>query len=566
MITEAAAVGNGVRLVTDVCIVGGGPAGIALALSLSGQGLRVVLLESGRFEPHPPTQALYEGDVADERLHSPADKYRQRRIGGSSTIWGGRCVPFDPIDFEARGYVPHSGWPISFEDLLPFYPEANRLAEAGRFAYEADEALGPGAPALIGGFASDAVRTNGLERFSCPTDFGRRYERRLRVAVDVDLLLGANCTGLRLEADGRRVGAVEVTTFAGQRFHVDARIVVVAAGGLETARLLLASRNVTPGGIGNEHDVVGRYYMSHIAGNVGALVAHGGPERVRHGYEIAPEGVYCRRRIAVREAEQRRLGLANAVARLHFPRITDPSHGNGVLSGLYLARGLISYEYGSRLRDGTRGTLPLFARHLLNVVTDPVDTAAFLAHWVTRRTLADRKFPSVVLRNRTNRFSVELHGEQAPRPDSRVTLTAKVDALGMPRLHVDWRYSPGDIESLRRTLDVIAAELARSGVGRLTYDADTLEEDLLRFGAYGGHHIGTARMGVDPRTSVVDAQCRVHSVANLYIAGSAVFPTSSQANPTLTILALALRLGRHLTRRLTSPAQAIVQDVEEAIA
>lgn len=566
MIGDAAALGNGVRLAADVCIVGGGPAGIALALSLTGQGLRIVLLESGRFAPHGPTQALYEGDVADERLHSPADKYRQRRMGGSSTIWGGRCMPFDPIDFEARTQVPHSGWPIGFDELLPFYPEANRLAEAGRFAYDAHEAFGSGAPALIRGFASDLVRTDGLERFSCPTDFGRRYARRLQVAADVQVLLGANCTGLRLEPGGGRVRDVEVATLCGRRFHVDARTVVVAAGGLETARLLLASCDVAPAGIGNEHDAVGRYYMSHIAGNVGTLVVHGAPDCVRHGYEIAPEGVYCRRRIAVREAVQRRLGLANAVARLHFPRITDPSHRNGVLSGLFLARGLIRYEYGSRLRDGTRATPAVYARHLMNVVTDPVDTAAFLASWVARRTLAERKFPSVILRNRTNRFSLELHGEQAPRPDSRVTLTGKVDALGMPRVHVDWRYSACDIESLRRTLDVIAAEVERSGVGQFTYDSGRLEEDLLRFGAYGGHHMGTARMGADPRSSVVDAQCRVHSVSNLYIAGSAVFPTSSQANPTLTILALALRLGRHLARRLATRAHAIVREAEEAIA
>jgi choline dehydrogenase-like flavoprotein len=169
-----------------------------------------------------------------------------------------------------------------------------------------------------------------------------------------------------------------------------------------------------------------------------------------------------------------------------------------------------------------------------------------------RRTLAQRKFPSVILRNRTNRFSLEVHGEQTPRADSRVTLTGKADALGMPQLRVDWRYSRGDIESARRTLDLIAQEFERTGTGRLEYDAGTFEEDLMRFGAYGGHHIGTARMGTDVRKSVVDPDCRVHSVDNLYVAGSAVFPTSSQANPTLTLIALSLRLGRHLAQRLTA--------------
>lgn len=563
MILDANGIDNGTRLKADVCIVGAGAAGISLALSLSGQGLDIVLLESGQVDLHAATQSLYDGEVADDKLHSPPDKYRQRRFGGSTAIWGGRCMPFDSIDFEHRDWVPGSGWPISLDDVAPFYPEANKLAEAGRFAYDAKEALGPGVPPMFRGFESDVVRTDGLERFSCPTNFGQRYARRFRVATDIRVLLGANCTGLKLVPHGRAVREVEVTTLGGRRFFVEARATVLASGGLETARLLLASNDVAPAGIGNEHDVVGRYYMCHIAGNVGSLVIRGPASNVRHGYEVSPEGIYCRRRIAVSEDEQRRQGLANAVARLHFPRITDPRHRNGVLSGLFLARKFISYEYGKRLNDGAPPTLGVQARHLWNVVSDPIDTMAFLGHWVTKRTLAERKFPSVILRNRSNRFSLEMHGEQFPRAHSRVTLGGKRDALGLPQLRVDWNYGRDDVESVRRTLDIIAAEMTRTGVGELTYDTDTLEQDLMRFGAYGGHHCGTARMGSDPRTSVVDASCRVHSVNNLFIAGSAVFPTSSQANPTLTLIALSLRLGKHLGQRLTRKAVTVV---EEAVA
>jgi choline dehydrogenase-like flavoprotein len=550
VIVDADTIETGACLWADVCVVGGGAAGISLALALSGQGLRVVLLEAGRLRSHRATQALYAGEVADERLHSPPDKYRQRQMGGSTGTWGGRCVPFDPIDFEARSWVPYSGWPISYDDLLPFYPQANTLAEAGRFAYEADEALGSDVPPMIRGFQSDSVRTSSLERFSCPTNFGRRYARRLQLARDVKVLLGANCTAIRLQPDGTSVEELEVRTLAGRRFRVAVRTAVLATGGLETARLMLASHDVAPAGVGNEHDVVGRYYMCHIAGNVGTLTLAGSAADVRHGYEVTPEGIYCRRRLSIAPEVQRQLGLANAVARLHFPRITDPRHRNGVLSGLFLARRLISYEYAKRLNDGTRSTPGLYARHLWNVMADPIDTSAFLAHWLLRRTLATRKFPSVILRNRTNRFSLEMHGEQLPHRDSRVTLGDKADALGMPQLRIDWRYTPEDIESVRRTLDLMAQEFERSGAGRLEYDGETLEEDLLRFGAYGGHHIGTARMGTDVRTSVVDPHCKVHSVSNLYVAGSAAFPTSSQANPTLTLIALSLRLARHLAQRL----------------
>lgn len=550
MISSASSIPHGALLEADVCVVGGGPAGIALTLALSENGLSVLLLESGFMKMDGKTQSLYEGEVVDQHMHSPPDKYRQRRLGGSSAIWGGRCMPFDPIDFEARNYIPHSGWPLSYEDLLPYYPQANALAEAGRFSYNAEEALGPQVAPMIRGFDSSRVRTSGLERFSCPTHFGSRYAKRLQLAPGVKVLLGANCTGIRLQADGRAVGLIEVSTLSGKQFSVRPRATVLAAGGLETARLLLASRDVVPAGVGNHHDVVGRYYMCHIAGNVGMLTIHGAPDSVRHGYELAPEGVYCRRRLSVTQSEQRRLGLANAVARLHFPRITDPAHRSGVLSGLFLARKMISYEYSKRLNDGAPPTLGTYAQHAFNVVKDPVDTTAFLTHWLTRRTFASRKFPSVILRNRTNRFSLEMHGEQIPQARSRVTLSGKADAMGMPQLRVDWRYSQADIDSVARSLDVFAQEFERTGTARLEYNRATLEEDLMRFGAYGGHHIGTARMGHDERSSVVNADCQVHSVHNLFVAGSAVFPTSSQANPTLTLIALSLRLGDTLSRRL----------------
>lgn len=561
MIEEAATIQNGACLQSDVCIVGAGPAGISLAMHLADRGISVLLLESGHINTDAKTQSLYEGEVADAGMHSPPDKYRQRRLGGSSGIWGGRCMPLDPIDFESRNYMPHSGWPISYDDLLPYYPAANALAEAGRFSYEADEALGPLAAPMIRGFNSANVRSTGLERFSIPTNFGKRYQKRLKVSPEVTVLLGANCVGLKLCADGQSVQAVEIATLQNTRFTVKSLITVLASGGLETVRLLLASNDVAPAGIGNRYDVVGRYYMCHIAGNVGQLSLYGPTSQVQHNYEISPEGIYCRRRLSIAAGEQRRRGLANSVARLHFPRITDPSHRNGVLSGLFLARKFISYEYGKRLNDGKSVSLGTYARHLLNVVADPLDTAAFLSHWAMRRTLADRKFPSVILRNRTNRFSLEMHGEQAPLASSRVTLSSQVDFLGMRKISVDWRYSQSDIESLRGTLDLIAREVELSGVGRFEYQHETLEEDLIRFGAYGGHHIGTTRMGDNERTSVVNRDCQVHSVNNLYIAGSAVFPTSGQANPTLTLIALALRLGDNLAYRLHARQTASLKEV-----
>lgn len=551
MIVDANQIQRGARIDCDVCIVGTGAAGIALALRLSDSGLKVVLLEAG--DPRADgrrQQALYEGEVVDAALHSPPDKYRQRRLGGSTTIWGGRCVPFDPVDFERREHVPLGGWPVAYEEVARYYPAATALAEAGRCDYSADTAFAPRRDALVPGFESDVVTTTGLERFSCPTDFWRRYGPRLRVADNVTVLTGANCRHVRLAESARRLSHFDVCTLAGNEFTVAPKAGVVAAGGLETVRLLLASNDVARAGIGNEHDVVGRYYMCHIAGSVGTLTLNGPPSLVRHGYEVSPEGIYCRRRFALTAEAQRRLGVANACARLHFSKVTDPSHRNGVLSTLSLAKSLISYEYGKRLNDGHEASLGTTMSHLRNVVCDIGDTTAFMTHWLLKRKLSVRKFPSVILRNRTNRFSFEINAEQQPLAHSRVSLADAKDELGMPRLKVDWRYAAADIDSVRKTLEVFAEEFRRTGTGRYEFDPATLEEDLTRFGAYGGHHIGTARMGTDLRTSVVDGDCQVHGVAGLYVAGSAVFPTSSQANPTLTLLALSLRLGDHLLVRL----------------
>ncbi|ARV20394.1 6'''-hydroxyparomomycin C oxidase [Curvibacter sp. AEP1-3] len=549
MIKSANSIEKGARLKADICIVGGGAAGISMALALSGKGLQVLLLESGKWEEDAASQALYQGTVADDRMHSPTDKYRQRRFGGSTTIWGGRCMPFDPIDFEERPWVPNSGWPITHEDLAPFYLRANQYLEAGKFEYDADQALLPGTGPLVQGFASKRLRTNGLERFSCPTNMAARYGNRLKAAADVRVLLEANCTGIRLAEDAGSVRFLEVATLAGNTFAVEAEEYVLATGGIEVARLLLASNDRCPSGVGNSFDVVGRYYMCHIAGNVGTLSIDGPVANVRHGYEVSPDGIYCRRRLQLTEQAQRELQVGNMVTRLHFPKITDPAHRSGVLSGLFLARFFISYEYGKRLKDGDRDSLGTYLRHIWNVVSDPIDTILFLSHWVTKRTLAARKFPSVILRNKTNRFSLEVHAEQVPRADSRVTLLDSKDALGMPRVKVDWRYSPEDIETVRKTLRAISEEFSNSGVGTFEFDERTLESDLLRFGAYGGHHVGTARMGLDPKTSVVDANCFVHGVANLSVASSAVFPTSSQANPTLAIVAISLRLANHILNK-----------------
>jgi len=550
MIQDAFEVADGAALVADVCIIGAGAAGITVARQFAGTRHEVLLLESGGLQEEPATQELYAGSVADERLHSPPDRYRQRRFGGTTTIWGGRCMPLDPIDFEERDYVPHSGWPIARSTLENFYPLANSLCEAGEYKYSAQEAFDPQPRAMIEGFTSANFSTDTLERFSCPTDFGARYGRRLREARNVRVLLHANVVELRLEDSGQRLQSAAVRTLRGGNFSVTARLFVLATGGLEVARLLLASRSVLKQGVGNRHDVVGRYYMCHLAGTMGALTINRPLASVWNGYDVSEEGVYCRRRIALTAAAQRRYRIGNFIARLHHPRITDPKHRNAILSLLYLAKFMIPYEYGKRLHGEERASPATWLRHVGNVAAGPFDAVGFAWHMLKDRKLAQRKFPSIIIRPKANLFSLDFHAEQQPNPASRVTLGESTDALGMPRISIDWRYTAGDVETLAKSMALLAADFRDSGLGDLHYDPASLEEEMTRYGAYGGHHIGTARMGSDPRSSVVDADCRVHEVHNLYVAGAAVFPTSGQANPTLTLVALALRLAGELRREL----------------
>jgi GMC oxidoreductase len=303
-------------------------------------------------------------------------------------------------------------------------------------------------------------------------------------------------------------------------------------------------------GIGNAYGLVGRYYMCHIAGTIGDVKFTVPHENVWHGYERAWDGVYCRRRLALKAEAQRREQIGNVIFRLHHPRLADPAHETGILSLIYLAKPFISYEYAKRLHGDETHGLGVYFKHMMNVARSPFTTAKFLANWAWVRTLAARKFPSLIVTPKSGTYSLDVHAEQMPNPESRVTLAQSRDALDMPRLNIDWRYTPLDIHTVSESLRLLQNEFAAWGGGRMTYKPEEVEHCMLREGAYGGHHIGTVRMAKAPEAGVVDTDCRVYGTANLYAAGSSVFPTSSQANPTLTAVALSLRLADHLKRRL----------------
>ena len=530
----------------DLCIIGGGAAGLTLCSALVETGLRIVLLEAGDRKRSDASQEHFRGEIADPALHSPTQLFRVRALGGSSQIWGGRCVPYDPIDFAERPWVPMPGWPIPYAAILPYYSLAQEAAEAGPFDYR------PRTP-LVPGLDGDAVETT-LERFSRPTDFSRRYGELLERAGSPCVVLNATVAGIRLTATGDHVDHLEVVAPDGRRIQVRAADYVLAAGGLETTRLLLASNDVQPDGIGNAHGWLGRCYMCHLSATLGTATFAGPPKSIAGGYERDAQGVYLRRRINVTAAAQRRLGILNTAFRLNIPEINDPVHGDPVLSLIYLARYFVKEEYSIKQREA-KLTRAQELHHWMNVVRQPIRLTRFVVNWIHKRYLSERRIPSIAPFSPENRYALEFHSEQEPNPDSRLSLTGERDAFGMPRLRVDWRVTPLDLETVRQSYRLLAAELQRTNTGRLAFDEATLEAVVMAAGAYGGHHMGAARMSAQPADGVVDPDCRVHGVDNLFVASAAVLPTSSQANPTLTVIALAFRLADHLRERIAPRAR-----------
>jgi choline dehydrogenase-like flavoprotein len=336
-----------------------------------------------------------------------------------------------------------------------------------------------------------------------------------------------------------------VASLDGRKREVKARHYVLAAGGLENTRLLLASNDVMKAGIGNDRDHLGRYYMAHLGGTSGVVKFPPVLPPVAFGYDRDISGIYCRRRLALTGEAQRKYGLLNHIFRTHLPDPADPAHGDSILSAMYLVKRTLLPDRLRTLRPRLMTPRQSLA-HVQNIVSSPLRLGRFGASWVMNRTLVRRKLPSVVLEPADNVTHLEFHSEQEPNPASRVTLTGDRDILGIPKLCVDWKITDNDLRSIASTYQLLARKLKSIGASTSGFEADRITEQVINSGAVPGHHLGTTRMSASPAEGVVDAECRVHGVSNLHIAGGSVLVTSSQANPTLTILALGLRLSDRL--------------------
>ncbi len=485
----------GTVIQTDLAIIGGGAAGITLALALAHTPIRMLMLESGGLAFDDSTQALYSGEEAGVH-YLKLDGSRLRYFGGSTNHWGGWCRPLDKSDFEKREWLPYSGWPFGREALEPYIPRAQQLVEAGEPIYDDAKRLAADAPLNLGkgGLYTTYFQFSKTRGGVLPTHFGKRYGDDLRRIPNLDLYLHANVTALELAPDAGSLDRLEVATLSGNHFTVKPRYTVLAAGGIENARILLVSNDVAPRGVGNANDLVGRFFADHcIPREVATLVTFDGNMPAYYTATQSAGGVHFRAALSPTE---------------------DFKQQSSVLGSL------TTVENEVALDDLAKAAVAAAANAL------GVDAGSARA------------------------FSLGTGFELAPDPDRRLTLTGERDALGLQRLKLDMRVSNSDFARYRSTLRELGRQLLAARTGLLRIQHRT-RDGWLSVVDWGNHHMGTTRMHDDPKHGVVNANSQVHGVPNLYIAGSSVFPTYGSSNPTMNLVALTLRLADHLKMVMT---------------
>jgi len=532
MLIDARSVAPNTEFACDLCVVGAGPAGIAITDRLRESGLSIVLLESGGFDPERHSQKLFRGENAGHAYY-PLDTCRFRLFGGSTNRWGGWCRPLEPIDFAQRHWLPWSGWPIDDQTLEPYHADAANLFELTQSRFD----LATWRDRLPAHFGLENSNFESVFfQYSPETNFGETYRARLLAAPNVTTLLHANLTRIALDPNSDRVGLLRVATLTGQAFVVRPRVVVLAAGGIENARLLLASRDDRATGLGNEFDLVGRFFMEHLHVPVGHMLAAGDAVSRKFYRKATYDGVRVRGVITpTAAAQERNRLLATSIA------IESASYSFGTpFLGWPPSLTFEPIRLYRKLRGGR-------FKAVVETLKQNTDRAAGIPRrlrtWNAARAARARASSGT---DGGRLYSLYFRSEQAPDPASRVVLSDRRDALGVPQIRLVWRVNPVDLEAISGWLDLFDRDIRASGMGSVIPPPEGWERGIIG----GPHHMGTTRMSADPRHGVVDEHCRVHSVDNLYVAGSSVFTTGGYANPTFTLVALALRLADTLRDRL----------------
>lgn len=531
--------------VYSVCVVGAGPVGLAFALEAADAGLRVLLLEAGREDAghrDKPAGRRRNDVVVDPDRHAPELQTTRVGVGGASWMWGGRCVTYEPIDFEQRDFVPDSDWPITFSAIEPWQAKALDYLDCGPGDFTSDQ------PAWEG---LGDLQMSQLERWTRQPKLGPRLGALVAAHPLIDLLCDVPVVGVAFDAEGTTVEGLQVL-YNRRPAIVRAARYVLAAGGMETVRLLLDAQRRMPAAFGGVDGPLGRYYMGHATGSIANVVLTDPADIADMDFHLDRFGSYVRRRFSLQAESLRQHELLNGSFYLDNPPFYDYRHRNATLSAVFLA--LAVAPVGRRiLAEAIRlrhiGPAPRrYWPHIVNVLGRPVRAIIDSADILRRRYLSDVRKPGFLLRNPSGTYAIHYHSEQVANPDSRVRLDGGRNLDGTPSLEIDFRYTDRDIDSVLRFHAVLDDRLRASGRGRIEYLAppESRAASVWDQAIDGFHHIGTTRMSAIPADGVVDGDCRVHGVDNLFIASSSVLRTSGEANPTFTAVCLALRLAHHL--------------------
>lgn len=512
---------------TDICIIGAGVAGITMATEFVDQSQEICLLESGKFLPNEEVQALYDieniGYPVRENFMS-----RARYFGGSSNLWPGRCMLLNEADLQKKDWVANSGWPISYSELNRYYQKAAKILRLPSFVtfdpFFWENTFSAQEKALL---QDGSFKPNVAMWAKKPLRFGKAFYSKIKNSRNVTVYLNLNATEIRLSDSGSSVNGVMASCLNGKKISIKAQKYILACGGLENARLLLVSRNQHRYGVGNRFGVVGRYYMDHPRVVCGRVHLHKGFDLRRLlGIPISKGKIQFG--IGLSQDIQKREELLNNYISLerNFAELTQETYHTIV-------------KFGKRfLRKGYAGNRLDFFSSTIADIPDLIYLLApreIMPHFLYRC--------SAALPKKKKDLIVVNYCEQEPDPASRVMLSARRDRLDMNLLTLNWRIGQKEKISLIRLQELFADFLRKNNMGFL--DNCLNGEDDLQF-TDASHHIGTTRMSADPRKGVTDKNCRVFGLNNLFIAGSSVFPTSGHANPTLTIVAMALRLADFL--------------------
>jgi choline dehydrogenase-like flavoprotein len=525
MIEDFRALDASVPLSADVCVVGAGAAGIVLATELSKAGLHVMMLESGDVRPKKIDQALNTGEVVGQR-YAGLTNGRMRALGGATRLWFGQCIRLEEIDLAKRHWVPYSSWPISMEDLAPWYQRAEQFfeLEGERYDEQIYRNLGMSPPAWY-----DGELCTHFTIYTPRIDLGRLLYREIKENMGIRLLLNANVVEVAVNEGGSTCGGVHITSLGGKAAFAKAPVVVLSCGGIENARLLLLSQSTKNAGLGNDRDIVGRFLQDHPNATT-ATVYPADMSALHSMFSLQYAGnLRYFPKFPLHSRKQQTEQCLNCTSHLVFEQDED----SGFVACKEIYRAIRRNQRPAALSQ----KIWRIAKDLPSVLHSG---SSFLLK---------RKSPT----GKPIGVRLQCHTEQQPDPESRITLSDHTDQLGVPKARVHWKVNETERITMRVMTRTMERELARLGLAEVQIDS-WLEDDAADWKnrmADSYHHIGSTRMASSQGDGVVDSNCQVFGTDGLFVAGSSVFPTSGYANPTLTIVALSLRLANHIRERLS---------------